>query len=366
MPYYVMKTGLPMFDACRAYGLALTVERLAQAVYAVEDVTIADHGPFYLVNGPKADDLAAVSPTGLFDDLLTLTDGWCGALLTTGRATKAERLKPASRSNLEKKIENVKHKILDFKTWLGDFEQPLSIELGASSGKEMESLPASLDVSASKGIRRVKRNGYGEGEQLYAPLVQWAIGLLGGAHFIRWAWAGKDYAGLLATPQSVTMRGHHNVKSIADSGYLCSTSTTTVAAHYAVRLANALSQRKSDQASYADRYAALIVQTMTYSGNQWKAQTGTIFPIEYLMRLVDSNLVMSAEVLNLWDHVFRWGSVKGNEMLALTLAEFLGQPSIEAFQQHAIVHLRMTITDGDRRPFPPYQEDWMKEVLRYV
>lgn len=366
MHYYVMKTGLPMFDTCRAYALALIIERLARQANAIEDVTIQDTGTLYLIDGPDVEELTAGSTTGLLDDLLVPTDGWCGALLTTGRTPREERLKPASRKRLENKIANVGKVVLECQTLLSTFAKPTPVELRSRSGTGWQSIPASLDVAASKGIRRAKCSGYSEGEQLFAPLDQWAVGLIGGAHFIRWTWAGGNYIGLLAMPQSMTMRDHHVVKTVADSGYLCGTSTATAAAHYAVQLVNALRQHRADLSSYADRYAALAVQAMTYSGNQWKPQTGTIFPLEYPMRLVESSLFISANVLDVWNHLFRWGSVRGNEMLATTLAEFLGQPSLETFERYAHIHLRMSITDGNRRPFPPYQDEWMKEVLRYV
>lgn len=366
MPYYVMKTGLPMFDACRAYGLAMVIERLAQATDAVADVTITDMGPLYLIDGPSSDELATVKPEGLLDDLFALTDGWCGAFLTTGRATKAERLKPASRSNIEERLQSVRQQIVDLGSWINQIGQMLPVELKSTSGEGFESLPASLDVSASKGIRRAKRDGYSEGEQLYVPIAHWAIGLLGSAHFIRWAWAGNDYAGLLATPRFVTMRNHRDIKAITDTTYLASVSTSTVAGHYAVQMSNTLCRKKADPSTYADCYDVLVVQTMTYSGQQWKANSGVIFPLEYPMRLIDSSLPIAAEVFSLWDRVFRWGSIKGNETLALTLAEFLGQPNLETFERHARVHLKMTILDDKQRPFPPYQEDWIKEVLRYV
>jgi len=366
MPYYVMKTGLPMFDACRAYGLALIIERLAQAGDAVEDVIIEDIGPLYLVHGPAAENLPTAMHRGIADDLLVLTDGWCGVFLTTGRATGVGRLKPASRSNLEKKVKNARNCICNSTSWLRDFQQAYPIELATSSKKGFESLPASLDVSASKGIRRAKRSGYGEGEQLYVPTAHWAVGLIGGAHFIRWAWAGKDYAGLLIAPKFVTMRDHHHIKAAAKNNYLCGTSTVTVSAHYAVQLAKAFGRRKADQSAYADRYDSLVVQTMTYSVNQWKAQTGTVFPLEYPMRLIERDLGVADEVFTVWDHLFRWGSVKGNEMLALTLAEFLAQPDPATFEQYARVHLKMTIADEKRRPFGPYKEEWIKEVLHHV
>jgi GrpB-like predicted nucleotidyltransferase (UPF0157 family) len=81
---------------------------------------------------------------------------------------------------------------------------------------------------------------------------------------------------------------------------------------------------------------------------------------------VDSDLNISAEVFSLWDFLFRWGSVRGNETLAVMLADFLAQPSPETFEHYARVHLRMTLADERQRQYSPYQTEWMKEVLRHV
>lgn len=366
MHYYVMKTGLPMFDACRAYGLALVVERLAKATDALEDVTIQDLGTLYLVQGPEIQRLTVEPTIGVFDELLVPSDGWCGVLVTTGRTPREENLKPRSRKRVESRIKDVGEVIHDYQSLLRVFTEPAPMELRSQSGDEWESIPAALDVAASKGIRRAKLDGYTEGRQLLAPTAHWAVGVLGGAHFVRSAWAGGDYARLLATPEFITLTSHHYIRSILNAVSLCGVSTDTVAAHYAVQLAHAIQKRRADRSIYADRYDSLIVQTLTYSGNQWKAQTGTTFPLQYMMQLIASDISVASELLSVWNRLFRWGSVKGYEALALTLAEFLGQPSLESFERHARVHLKMGMEKQKRQSFPRYQEEWMREVLRHV
>jgi hypothetical protein len=162
------------------------------------------------------------------------------------------------------------------------------------------------------------------------------------------------------------MRNHRRVKAVTDHGYLCSLSMGTVAAHYAIHLASTICHHRTSLSVFADRYSALVVHTLSFAGQQWKASNGTFFPLEYPMRLIDNSPPISAEVYNLWNHVFRWGSIKGNERLALALAEFLSQPTLDTFEQFSRVHLKMTTVDEARRPFPPYEEEWMKEVLHHV
>ena len=372
MLYYVMKSGLPMFDTCRAYGLAFIIEWLAREADAIEDVTICDVGPLYLLEGPEIEELLVMDAAEVFEPLVVPTDGWCGVLLTTGRSPSEERVKPDSRKKLEAKIAGVTHCLLDYEALLHHFTEPQAVELRPSQPEKEKqnwpSVPGSLDVGASKGIRRVKRRGYGEGKQLFVNLKEWAIALLGGAHFIRWTWVGGDYCGLLAMPRRVTMRDnyHYTVKKIADRGNLCGVSTATAAAHYGVQLANALRERRADLSAYADSYSALVTQTMTYSGSQWKAQNGGVFPLQYPLALVESDLSLSANIFDVWNRLFRWGSVRGKESLALRLADFLSEPTLTTFERYAQVHLRMTLIDKKRRSRPPYQTEWLEEVLRYV
>jgi len=360
MLYYVTKTGLPKFDSCRAYGLALILRQLANK----KRVTITNTGNLYLIDGPEMDDFIA-NPS--FDSsLFALSDGWCSTLLTTGRTPKAERLKPKSKDNIQKEIVSVQEVIYEFKIWLKQFQHPSVIEIKSSISKGFSSLPASVDAVASKGTRREKRRGYSEGEQLFVPIIDWALSLFGHAHFVRSAWAGGDYASLLPIPQFVKLNDHRNLKATLDTQFLCTLSATTVAAHYAIQWINGVRKQKSSQSIYSDRYDSLVVQTMTYSGNNWKPSNGTIFPLDYPIQLVEDNLAISAEIFDVWNHVFRWGSVKGNEMLALTLAKFLSQPTLTTFEEHAKVHLRMSITDDKRRKYGVYQEEWLKEILQYV
>ena len=365
MYYYVTKTGLQTFDACRAYGLALLLERLALSVDASEDVTIHDVGPFYRIFGPSINELDQTLPQNVLDDLLVVTNGWCAAFLTTGRTPESENLRPPSRKRLEGKIADIQSIFGNLKKLLSVLTEPIAIDLISSKGKERESIPASLDPAASKGHRRAKRDSYSEGEQLFVPREHAAIGAFGGAHFIRWTWTGGGLTALLPLPQRVTIHDHRSVKAISDSNYLCRCSDIAAAAHYAVQLADAL-RRRVNGSKYSDQYSALAIHSMAFSGNQWKAQSGGLFPLDYLIELLRGNQSISADIFNLWNYLFRWGSVRGNEILAITLADFLAQPSIENLVRYVSIHLRMTLTDPKRRQFAPYHERWMQEVLQHV
>ena len=114
MQYYVMKVGFPMLDACRAYGLGLVIEHLAEKATIPRDVTIRDAGALYLVEGPRIEELTISPASGLFAELLEVTDGWCRVLLTIGRKTRADRLSPPCRRRVETKIAGVGEELLDY------------------------------------------------------------------------------------------------------------------------------------------------------------------------------------------------------------------------------------------------------------
>ncbi len=366
MFYFVMKTGLPMFDACRAYGLAVILEELSIQAEAVEQVHIEDLGVFYQLSGADAKTLLSVESIEALDYLLAPSNGWCGTLLTTARSPKLSRVKPKSYKALEEVIAEVKRVLGDLPRWLPTLSQPLTCEIRISNRKGLQSIPGSLDVSAFKGIRRLKLDGYTEGEKIHVPEEQWVLGLVGGANFIRWTWAGGNYAGLLPAPQSVLLRNHQDIRIVANADYLCGVSTITAAAHYAVQLTEALRQRQASQVRTANHYTNIIIQSMAFAGNQWKAMSGSLFPLDFPLSLLERDLNIAANIFDQWNSLFRWGSVRGNETLAVMLADFLAQPSLDSFEQYARIHLRMTLADERRRHYSPYQTEWMEEILNYV
>jgi hypothetical protein len=368
MFYYVMKTGLPMFDACRAYGLALILEKLRQAVDANEDVTIQDAGAMYLLNGPSADDLADASTVRLFDDLITLNDGWSRVLLTISRRTQVNRL-AGTRTQVEDKIGAVRQILENPLNVLAVFKTATVCDLVSGKRKGYETVFGSMDVSAFKGFREPKLDTYTEGGELSAPKEHWAIALLGGANLIYWSFAGDDYAGLLPSPQFVMLYNHREVKRIVESGFVNRVSMATVAAHYAVRLADALRQRRASKLATSDRYSDLIIQTLSSvgKGQAWKAQSGSLFPMEFPMSLVNSNETTAAEILKLWDTLFRYGNKKGKEAVAITLADLIAQPSLENAELHFRVHLRASLKkDEPELRGILYQTHWLQEVMQHV
>jgi hypothetical protein len=197
--------------------------------------------------------------------------------------------------------------------------------------------------------------------------------LLGGANFIYWTWIGgkfDDKAGLLPVPQSITLTNHRQIKSIAEAGKLSRVSMAVVAAHYAVRLADAIRGKRATRTIIADRYSDLIVQELAQTGTgitkSWKAKSGSLFPMELLMSLVDKNENTSAEVLRLWKQLFDYGNNKGKEMIAITLADLIAHPSLESAESHFRVHLRASLKDKWELRDALYPTDCLQEVMHHV
>lgn len=364
MLYYVMKSGLPMFDACRAYGLGMVIEQLSAVAEADEDVLLTDVGHMYVISGPDVNSLTNTVPHGLFDNLLVVERGWEKMLLTF----KGSPLRTKKMATVQRILSRVEQ-LLTFHA------EPRMVQFTTSREKG-ETIPSVLEIAATQGLRGHSSTSYIE-KPLCVNELHWVPGMLGGAHLIRWSnWGAnkndrsKQIIALLPSPKKITFVSHREIRAMADVGYPCRISTQTVAAHYAVMWILSSARFQASQSRYSDTYGVLIVQALSKTGegssSTWKVQKGDLFPFSYLARLLEDDVHLASQLLNEWSRVFRWGSVKGYERLALTLAEFLEYPGIEMLEDHIKVLLRVTVIDEGRRPFPPYHEEWMQEVLKHV
>lgn len=396
MQYYVMKTGMEMFDVCRAYGLATLLYRLSLIEFN-EEVIIKDMGFYYETDGPKIDK----TPDKLNDEerwisLFDHNQPWWRNLYPRRIQTKkdkntGERKLPEEimiflkgytnedeikenefresfvRSVIARKvlIEN----LLDMLNKYSDF---YSVEF--TDMKDLKkgywTLPQGIDVSASKGKREeVKmKTQYSEGTNISVPLDDLALAQIGFA-FSRKVF-GKFSSGkpsftltFMPNPKNIEIESHLGVISELVANRLCNVGEGTILSHYSVHLANIIRGKKLENEEVPE-YSSLIFNGLKPTAQQPKPSRGGLFPLDLLYDLVESDLDISGEIFEMWDHFFRIGSVKGREDISLSLSEFIAYPTADTLETYLKIHLRYLLKDDV--PIRAYPEECIKEVMRNV
>lgn len=367
MLFRVVKTGMNMFDGCRAYGLSLVLSTVSKIEGVQERITIQDYGSYYQIEGPQVNGKNLPNETS-WSELFSPSEGWGRIFLTAGGSTTLNIKKEEQKKKVE---DNIKRKTDEFSSILESNLQDIltrysifySPELTTSSKKNFGTLYQSLEGAASKGFRRAVRDGYEEGSQVYAPMGDLALAYLGGAKFVFWV-RGESMIGILPLPQRIEFSNHLEIGKLLENKFVNRISVISSLAHYAVLFAERLREKKASQASYADKYSSLFFNAMVKTGNQWKPVSGGIFPLELLFSLLERDLRISEEVFSTWDSVFRTGNMKGKEDLALTLGDFIAYPTLDSFEDHVKVQLGYLI--NEKAKFRTYSEECIREVMRFV
>lgn len=352
MQYYCIKTGMEMFDVCRAYGFGLILDTLKEE--GEEAIIISDLGIYYLIKGPTINKPDVNRLYSLFDfDLL-----WKETYLTLQRSRRSE-LKLTTKS----KIEEVKEVVFSrIKQILKIYSKPTPIKIPDLKG---ETLYQSMDLAATKGYRVPVRNkvSYTEGSSLKVPLEHWALASLGEAHFSVWKFS-EALIPIVPQPQNVKVMNWRNIRNrIAENGKnLSRVSISATLAHIATLLAKELRQGKINGDPFIDRFSSLIYGAMKGTAGQWKPASGGLFPLEFLYSLIDSNLEVSGDIFEIWDNVFQIGNRKGCEDIALSLCEFITHPNLDNWEKYQRVHLRYLLREN--MPIRAYSEECIMEVVK--
>jgi hypothetical protein len=363
----VVKTGMEMFDACRAYGLGLVLSTVSIIEEVYDRVILQDYGSYYQIEGPS---IVGKNLTNdlRWSNLFSPSDGWIRTFLTNiGSPT----LNVKNVERKEKLEEETKKEIRTFSNALETHLQNILSqysgfyfpEITTSKKKGFETLFQSLEGAASKGFRRAVRDGYEDGKQIYAPEDDLALAYLGSAKFIHWIW-GDNMIGVLPLPQRVEVMNHLEIEKFLESKFVNRVSVTSSIAHYAVIFAERIREKKASQESYADRYSSLAFNAMVKTGNQWKPVSGGIFPLELLFSLIERNLHVSEEIFDIWNSLFGIGNMKGNEDLAQSLGEFLVAPRLDSFERHVNILLRYLASQ--KANVRTYPEECLREVMSFV
>ncbi|MGQ9498627.1 MAG: hypothetical protein ACUVSP_10165 [Desulfotomaculales bacterium] len=358
MRFWISKSGLEVFDLARAYGLAALLgyaDEVQRASPVIEDAGVA-----YLVELPggklsaerlrtSPDWVGAFEP-GAFGD--TLAPQWESLFLTYR--------KPDER---RKKRERVKQILEEEAAQLFSGQE---VNIDVRWERREETLLGGLDPTAFKGVRGTTRGQYSE-SQVEVDLLNWALGCLGGALAGRFIYQRNTCFIIYTVPERVQWSDFFHIRHATYGERLPYLSVQNAAAHYSVVLAEHLRQRATDPRTYAPaRYSNLLYFSLFKTGNQWKPGNAGRLNFQPLLKLA-LDLTHGAEaedVFRVWLYLFRRGSVRGHEDLALAITELVMHPTLRAYEQHVRVIARH-LAQGMKAEFQ-YSENALREVTCLV
>ncbi|MGQ9648302.1 MAG: hypothetical protein ACUVWO_17390 [Thermodesulfobacteriota bacterium] len=345
MQYYVMKTGMEMFDACRAYGLGLILDALRSSEHVVK---IMDCWLYYQIDGGEVD----IRNNERLEALLTPDLPWSRVFLTT-RGAARDRNVTKAKDVLTRQLEKILSDHRDF-----NLANPFD-----SGG---ETLSQSQDLAATKGYRVPVRTkaSYTEGSNVEVLATEWTLSIIGELHFGVWR-GGEALVCIIPKPGAggIRVRRWRDIKGGIAKERVNRISTLTTLAHAAVLLTQEIRSRRTDDDPFVDRFSSLIFSAMTKTGNQWKPHSGGVFPLDFLYELLDRDWETSGETFRMFDHVLRIGNRKGREDISLSLSEFISHPTLDSWERYQRVHLRYLLNQGIKRAYP---NECIKEVVENV
>lgn len=350
--FFIARTGLEIFDLCRAYGLALLVDRANPKEYAPE---IIEAGQFYFIEIPEVELKKEFLKKNMGWHQLFESDNWNKVFLTYKNkwSQQVKRVKKILTDDLNK-IEKI-------------FQNPDSLpEISTTKG---ETLSGPLDPSAFKGLRGKTRGDYSEG-QTRIDSYNWALACLGGSiagrYSIQKSQGNKwNYFVAFPVPQKIELNNFFKIRESVYVKGLSYLSVQNAAAHFAVLLAQKMGELYSSKAQFSDRFSGIFYFSLVQSGQQFKPASGGNLSLYPLMELAFSKRPWVADVFKNWNYLFRKGSVKGCEDLGLAITDFIMHPTLESYETHARIFLRYIIR-GEVKGENYYTENSLKEVINYA
>jgi len=322
----INKTGLDMFDAFRAYGLALAVKGIRAEDIEV-DIRDVNYAFVLTVEGSI--------PSSADDQLFVENEGW-RRVFRTYRERKDSK-KPNPREDVENILSTQYEELLETN------RNPTFLSTMGKRVNSGRTLYQSLDISAAKGFREEKRGtAYHEGTQIEVDKYSWTIACLGAAFFGSWR-EGKDFiVSLVPNPLEVSITSHRQLQEDLNKKNLCNISSNAALAHYSVKLAEVIVRR---EASRETKYDSVIFNTMRKTGQQPKPGGGGRFGLEFLFGLIKEP--HGYEALQIMDGIFRAGFIKGvKQSLAFAFADFLFHPTMENFRRCEDLNIRGHINEN--------------------
>lgn len=364
MIWYITKTGLEIFDLCRAYGLAALIDFATPEEMAT---VIIDGGTHYLVENEGR---------GLYKSSLIGNPGWQqifadeSSEIPWNKVFLTDKNNNTDKNNKWKKKRDLVEKILneDVEKIISDFQNPAKVARILSTNGE--TLPGPLEPSAFKGLRGKTRGNYSEG-QTKVDEHNWALACLGavisGRYRLQRAQGNKfDYYVCFPMPQKIEFSNFRAIREATYSGGYKYLSVQNGAAHFSVCLAEMIRKSLASNRNFTDRFSGVLYFSMVQSGKQPKPASGGIISLYPLMELAYSGNPEVGDVFAVWDYLFRIGGKPGNEDVALALTDFITHPSIETYERHTRVFLRYSLNNRRLKREYYYSEKSLMEVIKYV
>ncbi len=357
MRYYIAKTGLEIFDLCRAYGLAVLLDHASPEG---EDPVINEAGYFYLIeHGTKEISQKTLLSNTAWHSLFEESRDdrtWSRIFLTYKQKWFLQT----------KKVKEVLSK--DFNKIVEDFKDPAG--LPSITHNKGETLPGPLDPSAFKGLRGKTASDYSE-KQLRVDAPNWALACLGGTiagrYKIQKSQGNRwDYFVLFPVPQKIEINNFRKIRASVYTTGLRYLSVQSAAAHFSILLAKQMHELAVSKSRFSDRFSDLFYFSMIQSGQQYKPSTGGNMSLYPLMDLALSGRPVVAKVFEVWNFLFRKGSVQGCDDLAEAITRFTMCPSVETYEKHAKVFLKYISQPGEIKHANLYDHETLKEVIDYV
>lgn len=351
MEYYIVKSGMQMYDLSRAYGLGEIIANLSGSSVEVKDL-----GSYYLVESMAEPQL--IKTRSLASLLPQESDKKWGNVFLTLKG-----------KNREREIKECKKMIIDEKlisSLLDRFKDVQQSEFFASKNNK-KTLYESLDLSATKGFREMIRGRtYDEGRQLYVPKEDFLLSVVGHLNYTIWKWKMDGRAGqlimILFTPSAEGIRiggtptAREIPQSIDRSLKPHRGGITSTLAYTAVLLGRHIFSAK--EKIYL-KFSSLIFGVMISSGKQRKPYGGGIYPLDFVYKIIKSS-ERAGEIFDQWIDIFEKTNRPGYEDLALYLSEFITYPTADTFERYLRAHLG-TYLNKDIKP-KLYESEILQEV----
>lgn len=335
--YLVPKTGWQFLDLAKAYGLGIVIHTLSK-----KEAILADKGSYYEVRSKNEPDFSELPEITRYlgEDI----EEWRNVLATLSRA----------------RIRTLREDMMGFFTDEDNIKRVLQLEL---SGKSV-TLPQSLELGASKGIRRAVLSSYTE-SQVKIPAEEFYLAVLGAINVSVWK-DSRDYSvavyplprdTMISDILEIKSKLKGSVKVFHRAGYF------STVARIAVRLVKE-EKELTRGSSFLPKIGGLLYGVMLRTGNQPKPFTSGLFPLDFLHSLAET--LEGEETIAKWIEILdKTSYIKGYEDIAMALSKFIAEPTLEKYNSYIQLHLRNELRSNSIK-FGSYDADSLLEVLKNV